>query len=116
VKGVAITKHQKKTRRLKHEATGKVNTQLNKYFFYLGENHITCHVFLQMPCLDTTTNKDVDMRKTVYYPRVVRDDNDIECMFRSMVENNMLHLCSFQLQVPSVTHRFLMLIKSINYT
>jgi len=33
------------------------------------------------------------MWKTIYYPRVIRDDNDIEFMYSSIVENNVLYLC-----------------------
>jgi len=38
-------------------------------------------------------DKDEDMWKRVYYPRVARDDSDVKFMFRSMVENNILYLC-----------------------
>ncbi|KEH35095.1 hypothetical protein MTR_3g078627 [Medicago truncatula] len=38
-------------------------------------------------------DKDEEMWKTVYFPRVVRDDNNVGFMFRHMVENNILYLC-----------------------
>jgi len=71
----------------------KLKTQLNKYFVYLDENHTTSHVFVQVPCVDLGTDKDEDMWKTVYSPRVIRDNNNVELIFRSIVENNVLYLC-----------------------
>ena len=58
---------------------------------YLGENHYTCHVFVQMSCVDLGADKDEDMWKTVYFSRVVRDDSDV--WFKFMVANNILYLC-----------------------
>jgi len=43
--------------------------------------------------VDLEANNDEDMWKTIYSPQVIRDDSDIEFMFRSMVENNVLYLC-----------------------
>jgi len=71
----------------------KLKTQLNKYFTYLGENHTTFNVFVQVPFVYLGADKDEDMWKTVYYPRVIRGNNDVKFMFRSMVENNVLFLC-----------------------
>jgi len=62
----------------------ELKTQLNKYFVYLGENHITSYVFVQVPCVDLGADKDEDMWKTVYYHQVIHDDSD---------ENNRLYLC-----------------------
>jgi len=39
----------------------ELKAQLNKYFVYLGENHFTCHVFVQMLCVNLGANKDEDM-------------------------------------------------------
>jgi len=61
-------------------------TQLIKYFIYLGKNHTISHVFVLVPYVDQKT-------ETIYYPRVIRDDNDIEFMYSSIVENNVLYLC-----------------------
>ena len=44
-------------------------------------------------CVNLGADKDEDMWKTFYFPRVVRDDSDIEFMFRNMVKNNILYLC-----------------------
>jgi len=71
----------------------ELKTQLNKYFVYLGENHTTSHVFIQVPCVDLRADKYEYMWKTFYYPRVICDDSDVELKFRSMVENNVLYLC-----------------------
>jgi hypothetical protein len=79
----------------------ELKTQLNKYFVYLDENHTTSHVFVEVPCVDFGTDKDEDMRKTVYSSRVIRDDNDVELIFRSMVENNVLY--SFKLQLTKLS-------------
>jgi len=37
-------------------------------------------------------DKEDDFWKTVYYPQLVKDDNDVAYMFSVMVENNILHL------------------------
>ena len=70
-----------------------LKTQLNKYFVIRDEDHSTSHVFVQVPHYDLGADKDEDMWKTVYYPKLIEDDSDIGFMFRSMVENNVLHLC-----------------------
>lgn len=67
----------------------ELKTQFNKYFIYLGESHFTCHVFVQMSCVNLREDKYKDMWKTVYFPQVVCDDSDVEFMFRSMVVNEM---------------------------
>jgi hypothetical protein len=54
-----------------------LKTQLNQYFVFHGEDHSTSHVFVQVPCVDPRTNKDEDMWKTIYYPRLIRDDSDL---------------------------------------
>ncbi|KEH30354.1 hypothetical protein MTR_4g068447 [Medicago truncatula] len=38
----------------------ELKTQLNKYFAYLGENHTTSYVFVQVPCVDMGADKDED--------------------------------------------------------
>ncbi|KEH31801.1 hypothetical protein MTR_4g105210 [Medicago truncatula] len=73
-------------------AVDELKTQHNKYFVYLGENHTRSHVFVHVPCVDLGTYKDEDMWKTVYFPRVIHDDSNVEFMFGSIVENNVLYL------------------------
>jgi len=81
----------------------ELKAQLIKYFVHIDQNIATSHVFVQVPCKDMREDKDEDLWKTVYYPRVIQNDGDVTSMFSSMVENNkFLSLCLFQLQV----HKF----------
>jgi hypothetical protein len=36
----------------------ELKSQINKCFVYLGENHTTSHVFVQVPCVDLRADKD----------------------------------------------------------
>jgi hypothetical protein len=77
-----------------------LKAQLNTYFEYLGENQYTRHLFSQMPCMDLGEDKDEDMWKTaIYEPCLIRDDSDVSFMFRHMVEDNILYVCSFHLHM-----------------
>ena len=60
---------------------------------FRSENHSTSHVFVQISCYDLGADKEEDMWKTVFFPKLICDDSDIEFMFRRMFENNVLHLC-----------------------
>jgi len=71
----------------------KLKAQINIYFVHIGENQITSHVFVHVSCVSLGEDKDEDFWKTVYFPQIIRDDSDIDYMFRLMVENNILRLC-----------------------
>jgi len=43
--------------------------------------------------VNLTADKDQDNLKTVYFPKVIHDDGDVDYMFMLMAENNILHLC-----------------------
>jgi hypothetical protein len=42
--------------------------------------------------VDLREDKEEDFSKTVYFPQFIKDDTDVDYMFRLMVENNILHL------------------------
>jgi len=71
----------------------ELKAQLNRYFVRLGENQRTSHVFVQVPCVNLAMDKDEGNWKTVYFPKVIHDDGNVDYMFRLMVENNILHIC-----------------------
>jgi len=53
-----------------------------------------------MPCMDLGADKDEYMWKTVIYvPWLTRDDSHVRFMFRDMVEDTVLYVCLFHLQV-----------------
>ena len=52
---------------------------------FRGEDHSASHVFVQQPHYDLGADKDEDLWKTVYYPKLIDDDSDIEFLFRRMV-------------------------------
>jgi len=56
--------------------------QLNKYLVFRGEDHSTSHVFVQQLHYDLGAEKDEDMWNTVYYPKLIEDDSDVDFMFR----------------------------------
>jgi len=43
--------------------------------------------------VNLATDKDENSWKTVYFPKVIHEDGDVDYMFRLIVENNILHLC-----------------------
>jgi len=45
-----------------------------------------------VPGLDLREDKEEDFWKTVYYPQLLKDDSDVDYMFRLMVENKNLYL------------------------
>jgi len=77
----------------------ELKAQLNKYFVHIGENQRTSNVFVQLPRVNPEEDKNEDNWKTVYFPQVIRDDSDIDFMFRLMVENNILHLCVWSIEM-----------------
>jgi len=71
-----------------------LKAQFKTYFEYLGENQYTRHLFAQMSCMDLGEDKDDHTWKMAsYLPWLIRDDSDVDFMFRNMVENNILYMC-----------------------
>ena len=50
------------------------------------------HIVVQVPGVDLGEDKEDDFWKIVYFPQLVKDDSDVDYMFRVMVENNTLYL------------------------
>jgi hypothetical protein len=73
-----------------------LKAQVNTYFEHLGETQYTRHLFAQISCIDNLgvdKHKDEDMFKTTcYVPWLIHDDNDVEFMFRNMVEDTILYM------------------------
>jgi len=44
---------------------------------HIVEYQRTCHVFVQVPCVNIGEDKEEDFWKTVYFPQVIRDDRDV---------------------------------------
>jgi len=44
-------------------------------------------------CVNLAADKDDDSWKTVYYPKVIHDDVNVDYILRLMVENSILHPC-----------------------
>jgi hypothetical protein len=42
--------------------------------------------------MDLEEDKEEDFWKTMYYPQLVKNDSDVDYMFRLMLENNILYL------------------------
>ena len=75
--------------------TGKLDeleAKLDDFFIHIGSNHRTRDVIVNVPDQDLGEDKEKDFGKTVYYPQLLKDDCDVDCMFRLMVENNILYL------------------------
>jgi len=49
-------------------------------------------VIVNVSGLDLGEDKEEDFWKIVYYPQLLKDDRDVDYMFRLMVENNTLYL------------------------
>ena len=62
------------------------------FFIHIGSNHRTHDVIVNVSSLDLGEDKEEDFWKTVYYPQLLKDDSDVDYMFRLMVENNNLYL------------------------
>jgi len=56
----------------------ELKTQHNKYFIHIGENQITSHVVVHVPCVDLGEDKENDFWKTVYFPQLFEDDSDVD--------------------------------------
>jgi len=70
----------------------ELKAQLNRYFIHIGENQRTSHVVAHVSCVDLGEDKEEDFWKPVYFPQLIKDDIDVDYMFRLMVQNNILHL------------------------
>jgi len=62
------------------------------FFIHIGSNHRTCDVIVNVWGLDLGEDKEEDFWKTMYYPQLLKDDSDVDYMFRLMLENNTLYL------------------------
>jgi len=71
-----------------------LKAKLDDFFIHIGSNHITYYVVVQVPTVDLGEDKEEDFWKTVYFPRLLKDDSDVDFMFILMVENNLLHFTS----------------------
>jgi hypothetical protein len=49
-------------------------------------------VIVNVSGVDLGEDKEEDFWKTVYFPQLLKDDSDVDYMFRLMVENNTLYL------------------------
>jgi len=70
----------------------ELKTKFDDFFIHIGSNHRTRDVIANVPDLDLGKDKEDDFWKTVYYPQILKDDSDVDYMFRLMVENNTLYL------------------------
>jgi len=59
-----------------------LKAQLNTNFEHLGENQYTRHLF----------GHEYAWKTASYMPWLIKDDSDVEFMFRNMVENNILYM------------------------
>jgi hypothetical protein len=50
-------------------------------------------------CVNFGEDKEEDFWKTVYFPQLIEDDGDVDYMFRLMVENNILRLYVWFIEV-----------------
>ena len=69
----------------------ELKAKLDAFFIQIGSNHRTRDVIVNVPGLDLGEDKEEDFWKTVYYPQLLKDDSDVDFMFRVMVENNTLY-------------------------
>jgi hypothetical protein len=71
----------------------ELKAKLDDFFIHIGSSRRTCDVILNVSGVDLGEDKEEDFWKTVYYPQLLKDDSDVDYMFKLMVENNTLHLC-----------------------
>jgi hypothetical protein len=69
-----------------------LKAKLDDFFIHIGSNQRSCDVIVNVPGVDLGEDKEEDFWKTVYYPQILKDDSDVDYMFRLMVENNTLYL------------------------
>ena len=70
----------------------KLKAKLDDFFIHIGSNHRTRDVIVNVSGVDLGEDKEEGFWKTVYYPQLLKDDSDVDYMFRLMVENN---ICIF---------------------
>jgi len=70
----------------------ELKAKLDVVFIQIGSNHRTRDVIVNVLGLDLGEDKEEDFWKTVYYPQLLKDDSDVDYMFRLIVENNTLYL------------------------
>ena len=77
----------------------ELKEKLDDFFIHFGSNQRTCDIILDVSGLDLGEDKEEDFWKTVYYPQLLKDDSDVDYMFRLMVENNTLDLYVWSVEV-----------------
>ena len=70
----------------------ELKAKLDDFFIHIGSNHGTRDVIVNVSGLYLGEDKEGDLLKIVYYPQLLKDDSDIDFMFRVMVDNNTLYL------------------------
>jgi len=70
----------------------ELKTKLDDFFIHIGSNHRTHDAIVNVSGLDLGEDKEEDFWKTLYYPQLLKEDSDVDFMFRVMVENNILYL------------------------
>jgi len=70
----------------------ELKTKLDDFFIYIGSNHRTRDVIVNVSYLNLGEDKEENFWKTVYHPQLLKDDSDVDFMFSVMVENNTLYL------------------------
>ena len=85
----------KKRARFTVNPTDKLNelkAKLDNFFIHIGSNQRTRDVIVNVSGLDLGEDKEEDFWKIVYYPQLLKDDSNVDYMFRLMVENSTLYL------------------------
>jgi len=70
----------------------ELKAKFDDFFINIGSNQRTCDVIVNVWGLDLGEDKEEDFWKTMYYPQLLKDDSDVDYMFRLMLENNTLYL------------------------
>jgi hypothetical protein len=70
----------------------ELKTLLEDFFIHIGSNHRTRDVIVNVLGVDLGEDKEENFWKIVYYQQLLKDDSDIDYMFRLMVENNTLYV------------------------
>jgi len=77
----------------------ELKAQLDGYFIQIGANQRTSDIVVNVSGVDLGEDKEEDFWKIVYFPQLVEDDSDISYMFSVMVENNILQLYIWSVEV-----------------
>jgi len=70
----------------------ELKAKLDDFFIYIGSNHRTHDVIVNVSGLNLGEDKEEDFWKIVYHPQLLKEDSDVDFMFSVMVENNTLYL------------------------